>query len=222
MHRTIALLLLFSCLLTALASCAGAKSRKQARRQAACTEMAEMKENGVLVVRLRTYNNRLKKLRQDLAGATVKPKAAEALSREIAVLEHFRDSTHRSIQQAFQTYYSYTSVVFMADTSSARLFKNEPKGYFLGPDLRPDTSISIGGKKVYLFDYELTTMNQSDLVGIGTLDGKPFEAPFSYLGRGGVQREFQQGTHNYPRIIRRFNELFLEMEMRCKMNLYLK
>jgi hypothetical protein len=222
MHRSILYLLLFSGLLAGLSACAGAKARKHACRQAACTEMAEMKEKGVLVVRLRTYNNRLKKLREHLADPALKPKATEQLDREIAALERYRDSTYRVIQQAFQTYYSYTAVVYMPDTSSGRLFKNEPKGYFLGADLRPDTAFSLEGRKVYLFDYELTTMNQSDLVGISTLDGKPFEAPFFYLGRGGVQREFQQGTRNYPPIIRRFNELFLEMEMRCKMNLYLK
>lgn len=216
--------LLLCCVLLctlAFASCAGAKARKTAFRQAACTEMAEMKAKGVLVVRLRTYSARLNKLRQEHARTDLKPKTVEQLGREIASLENFRDSTHRIIKDAFKTFYDFSAVLFMLDTSSARLFQKQAAGYFLDENLRPDALLSVGDRNVYIFDYELTTINQSDLVAISTLDGKPFEAPFAYIGRGGVQREFQQSARNYTQIVSRFNQLFFEMELRCKMNRFI-
>ncbi len=142
--------------------------------------------NGALVLRLKSYNNKITRLKELIANPDVKDKDREKLEKELETTISERDSYNNDLVAAFNDNYKFSPVYFMYDTSSVALKNGARKGFLLDENLRVDPTISISEDSVFMA--YIGTLDPADYSGVEALiiTDSQFEvlpAPFPFYIR---------------------------------------
>lgn len=104
----------------------------------------DLKE-GVLVVRLRTFTNKINKLEEALASGNLSERARRDYKEE---LEETRTEVAREnsqLRKAFENLYGFSDVLFLYDTLAPQLKSDRPSGIFLNEAGAIDPALVLEG-----------------------------------------------------------------------------
>ena len=115
------------------------KDNKAIAKQA----IKDLKNDGALVLRLKTKRNKIEKLNDLLARPDLEEKDKKKLAKELKTTIEERDKYNYELSKAFSTIYKFSAVYFMHDTSSVALKNGEKSDFLLDKDLNIDPNIVI-------------------------------------------------------------------------------
>lgn len=123
------------------------KSKKVECRKKAEAEIKQL-HAGILLVRLKTSNNKIKALKQ----VGLLERASEVANKQVII--------NKKIVQAFNNYFTFCPVVFFNDTSSRRVLAKDYSNIFLNDNLEIDTSIHINKEQaIFTAEFDMITQD---------------------------------------------------------------
>ena len=140
-------------------------------------------KDGVLIVYLKTNHRKISVLQQLVKDHPRNKRYQKFLNEAIKE----RDNLQKATVRAYDNFYSFSSVLFMPDTSAKKLFAGRMSGIFVDETLKIDTTLRIKKDQSFLIsfiggtDTQTTTGKKSLLVGDHT--GQTIPAPFPYVAR---------------------------------------
>ena len=112
-------------------------------RDRAFLAVKDMKEKGVLIVRLDTKEIKIKTFQRALAASTLKEKKRKRIQKMLDETINERDAINIAMAKAFQDSFSFCPVFICFDTSSNSLKAGIKKGIFYDRDLKPAPELSL-------------------------------------------------------------------------------
>ena len=156
----------------------GNKARAEMSKQA----IYDLK-NGVLVVRLKSGGNKLKALERVANSPSVSKKDKEKFDEKIAAQKQDTRKENERLMVALKEKYSFSEVLYFADSAVHLLKEGVQSGYFLNENFEIDPAISLNGK-TYLIAYYGATNSATKMgeEGLVILDSnfKELVAPFPH------------------------------------------
>ncbi len=119
------------------------QGQSAADRLQAFAAVKEMKENGVLLVRLDSKDTKIKVYERALADSKLNDKKRRRLQGELDATIKRRDIINTAIAQSFSDSFDFCPVFICFDTSSNTLKAGLKKGIFFNRDISPAPDISI-------------------------------------------------------------------------------
>ncbi len=110
----------------------------------------DLLKKGVLVVRLESKSNNIKKLTESIELEDIDQRLRRQLKVQRAQMISDRDKFNKDLMKAFYKEYDFSDFVFMMDTSSVHLLDGVTEGIFLDKLGNPDPTISIKGKTPFI------------------------------------------------------------------------
>ena len=128
-------------------------------------------KNGVLVMRLKTGNNKLKAMSRVANSSEVDADDRKIFEERIANLKKEIQLENERLIQALKEEYKFTEVLFIADTSAHLLKEKKQSGYFLNEQLNIDPSISLNNQKFFVAYYgAVVSATKNGVDGLVVLD----------------------------------------------------
>ena len=140
-------------------------------------------KKGVLVIRLESKSNNIKKLTESIELKEIDNKLRRQLKVQRAQMISDRDKFNNDLMDAFYKDYEFSDFVFMMDTSSVHLLDGVTEGIFLDKEGNIDPSISIKDKKMYIMRIgKLSSENTTGIEALIFSDDKlnDLQRPFPY------------------------------------------
>ncbi len=107
--------------------------------------------SGTLIIRLKTYENKLNSIESTIDRADTSPNSRNRLTEKRDLIITNRDRYNQDLVSAFNKLYTFSEVRFMFDKDIKRFQAGDLAGVFLGPDLLPLTEIEpIRGSYYFL------------------------------------------------------------------------
>lgn len=158
----------------------------RSERKAIARKAIQSLKNGTLVVRLKSKNNKIKKIEELLASNELKESTRARLRKELTSTIDQRNKYNTSLTNAFSNLYSFSNVYYMYDTASVSLKKGVKSGIFLDKNLELDPSIKIPEGDFFIV--KTGTTNSTSTTGIQALvimdkNLKDLSRPFPYYVR---------------------------------------
>lgn len=188
-------------------------SKKALAKQAAMVVAKDLKSN-TLVVRLSSGNNKQLRLEELLEDKTLSEKQRKYIQEQLDLHIKFTTTTNQSIMNGFKEYYTFSKVIFMYNSSSKALYKNQKQGYFLNYDLIVDPAIKLTTATFYTCDIQRVSAKRA-LEGFIIQNAKkekpqkPFPAVTSIKAWSGF---LSKKTPSYDQTIIRLNSRLSQMD----------
>ena len=128
-------------------------SKKALAKQAAMVVAKDLKSN-TLVVRLSSGSNKQLRLEELLEDKTLSEKQRKYIQEQLDLHIQFTTRTNQSIMNGFKGHYTFSKVLFMYNSNSKALYKNQKQGYFLNDDLTVDPAITLTTATFYTCDLQ--------------------------------------------------------------------
>lgn len=140
-------------------------------------------KNGVLIIRLESKSNNIKKLSESIELDGIDQKLRRQLKVQRAQMISERDQFNKNLMDAFHKDYEFSDFVFMMDTSTVHLLDGANDGIFLDKEGNIDPSISIEGKKPFILRIgKLSSENTTGIEALIVSDAElnDLQRPFPY------------------------------------------
>lgn len=150
------------------------------RQDFSARSIQELKDNGAIVLRLKTYHKKLSILERTLESSKLS-KAQKKRHQGIyeATIRH-RDAFNESLKSGFTKDFDFCPVYIMHDTSSKALASGVRAGIFLNEQGEVDPSIKLGEEHVFIASFkEKGATFPYDVLYVQRLEEKLCE-PFPY------------------------------------------
>jgi hypothetical protein len=112
-------------------------------RDRAFIAVSDLKENGVLIVRLDTKDVKIKVFQRALAASTLKEKKRKRIQKMLDETINEKDAINLAMASAFRDSFSFCPVFICFDTSSNSLKAGIKKGIFYDTDLNPAPELTL-------------------------------------------------------------------------------
>jgi len=149
-------------------------------------------KNGVLVVRLKTGNNKLSALHRVANSQEVGAATQEKFKEKIAAYEQELRQENEWLVKALEENYTFSETVFLLDTSAYQLKNQVRSGIFLNNKMEVDPGISLEGRPFLVVYYgQALSSRKSGIDGVVVLDSNLNELydPFPFFtGMTGIKR----------------------------------
>ncbi len=115
-------------------------------------------KNGVLVVRLKTGNNKLRALQRVALSPDISPKEKEKFESKIAKHQEEIQEENDNLIESLRAHYTFSPILYLADTSIHLLKDGQQSGFFLNEKMETDPSLSLN-ERPYLVTYYGSTIS---------------------------------------------------------------
>lgn len=150
----------------------------KAEKKQMALQHAENLYDGVLIVQLKTFRNKINALR--------KMKPTKRNKKYLKALLKERKELGLATIAAYKANYTFSKVYFMPDTLTSKLLEGTKKGIFLNDSLEIDNTIDLGKMQHYLAYVGTPPIASSSgkisLLIVGS-DNKLVKSPFPYATR---------------------------------------
>lgn len=139
---------------------------------------------GMLVVRLKTGGNKIKAYERVVNSPSVSPEKRKLFEKRMAEAKKEIRSENNDLITAFDEDYSFSDVLFVADTAVHFLKEKKQSGYFLNKNMEVDPSLSLNEKPFLIAYYgasSLATSNGVEGIVIMGADFQELVDPFPHF-----------------------------------------
>ena len=152
-----------------------------AKRSHAETAILDLKNNGAMVLRLRTDHRKIDLLQQTLASEQLSDQQRRHHERLLESTLRRRDAFNQALRHAFTQAFNFCPVYVMYDTSSSYLAEGQRAGLFLNEQQEVDASIELKEDHVFLVNFKDRSAEfPYDVLRVRRLEEK-LDEPFPYV-----------------------------------------
>lgn len=150
------------------------------RQDFSARSIQELKNNGAIVLRLKTFHKKLAILERTLQSQELSPAQKKRHQAIYEATIRRRDAFNESLKSSFSKSFEFCPVYVMYDTSSKPLASGVRKGIFLNEQGEVDPTIELGEKHVFIASFkEKGATFPYDVLYVQRLEEKLCE-PFPY------------------------------------------
>ncbi len=171
-------------------------------------------KSGVLVIRLKTGNNKLKALERVANSPSVSNEDKEKFQMRIVETKKETKLENKHLMQAFKEDYFFSDVLYLFDTSIYLLKEKIQSGYFLNEDMEIDPNIYLGNTPFLIAFYGSSSIASHGLEGLVVMDENFQELNYPFPHFTGVRAirkllgkffEKRDDLYYFKMMIQRFN-----------------
>lgn len=172
--------------------------------------------DGVLIVRLSTNAKKATVLKQQIDDPYSSNEQRVLYEKMLKKSNNETRENNEFLMDAFSDNYDFSEVFFVYDTSLYHLSNGEQKGFFLGLDLKIDSTINLNNRPYRLARYgSPLAAGLKEMVGIVVMD-KSYEdlpPPFPYKSIG-IRSALINTEKRKERLLRHFNSVVKNLNKR--------
>ena len=171
-------------------------------------------KSGVLVVRLKTGNNKLKALERVANSPSVSNEDKGKFQMRIAEAKKETKLENEHLIQAFKEDYFFSEILYFFDTSVYLLKEKVQSGYFLNEDMEIDPNIHLGDTPFLIAFYGSSSIAANGLEGLVVMDENFQELGYPFPHFTGVRTikkvlgkffEKRDDLYYFKMMVQRFN-----------------
>ncbi len=153
--------------------------------QVIALEKLERLQEGVLIVRIPSYQNKLDTLAKRAENLRASSEVQDRARRQWETIKEESKAEALILQSVFSNHFDFTKVLFMYDKDSDRLSKGERKGFFLGKNLTSSAAV-LDANPFFILDLGYTDPSNSARTYAFIIKDQgfnPLSPPFPYAQR---------------------------------------
>jgi|GEM_PF-3280302 len=153
--------------------------------QVAAVENLERLQEGVLIVRIPSYQNKLDTLAKRAENPKASREEQDRIQHQWEMVKEESKAEALILQSAFSNHFDFAKVLFMYDRDSDQLLKGAREGFFLGKNLRPSAAV-LNTSSFFVLDIGYTDPSNSARTYAFIIKDQgfnPLSPPFPYAQR---------------------------------------
>ncbi len=188
-------------------------------RQTIAQQAIKDLKKGVLVVRLKTGNSKIKAMQQVVSSQNVAEYDREKFEKKIVDYQREVRLENERLIQALRDHYSFSETIYMLDTSAIQLKNGVQEGYFLNENMKLDPGISLDGKPYLVLYYgNPISSRKSGVDGLVMLDSnlKELVEPFPFFSGISTIKRALAKFFNKKEESEFYNEMVVKLQKRLE------